>query len=139
MIKTKLIDIPIYDQKLMLVDCDNIKELHSLFKETSYNSESNYKTDTDIFARAIGSSVKIKKNYYNCIYVVLNRNHIQPLSIGDLAHEAIHVIQLLYDLIGEEFADVKYTVEHEAYHMGYFMSELCKFMGVKEKIKRKKK
>ena len=43
MIKTKLIDIPIYGQKLMIVSCDDVKSLHKLFKKTNYNAKEDYK------------------------------------------------------------------------------------------------
>jgi hypothetical protein len=135
MIKTKLIDIPIYNQKLMLVDCNSPKELRKLFKGTGYDARNEKKKEHDIYADTISSSIKVKGEYFFCIYVVLNsRNSLSGIDVGTLAHECTHVMQFIYKLIGESFSDGE-ILEHDAYFMGYLVNELCKFMNVKTKIK----
>lgn len=141
MIKKKLIDIPIYDQKLMLVDCDNAKQLRKLFKSTNYYADAKeaFKEDSDIYADTIKSSIKVKGKSLNCIYIVLNtKNNFSEIPISTLGHEAIHVMQFLYRIIGESFCNGA-NLEHDAYLLEYLLKAQLNFLGIKDKIKPKKK
>lgn len=134
MLRTKLKKVPIYDKLVMLVECDNIKELKTIFEGSKFDFDKTYKEDSDIHAHTISGTIKHKGTEgWHCIYLVLNRNHEDKdikITFGTIAHECMHIMHFLYDSKSMAFETVL-TQEHDAYLMGYLVNMVCKFLDIK--------
>jgi len=135
MIKTKLFNIPIYNQKVMLVNCDSVVELKEVFKGTDFDFSATYKENSDIYAHTIDGFVEHKECTHHCIYVVFNSKHEKcTLRTKTIAHECIHIINFMYRLKCTKFGDSELD-EQDAYLMGYLFHKISKFFKLPTIIK----
>ena len=135
MIKKKLFNIPIYNTKMMLVDCDNVEELKEVFRGTEFDFDNVFKKNEDIYAHTINGYVEHKECTHHCIYVIYNTNHDKcTLRTKTLAHECIHVMHFLYSLKGHTFGNVDLQ-EQDAYLMGYLYQKTSKFFKLSTIVK----
>lgn len=127
--KIKKINIPIYDFPLMFIETENVNDLYKLHESFKGFFDAN----SQLFASTVNGSIKVKETDLKCIYIILNRKgSFKNLNIGTLAHEAQHVVDYVFEIIGQSLDD---SEEPRAYLLEWVMNELCKFVGLDIEIK----
>ena len=126
--KTK---IPIYKTRLILIESDNYENVVNYFKRRDLK----FHVGTErIYAHTALHKLRENKLDYGCIYLVLNRNNGTNLTYGAIAHEAKHMADIIFERTNATY----YDDEPHAYLVEYFVKEICEFLKIDFKIKRKK-
>lgn len=90
MIYKKIVDIPLYNGKLMILLVDNLEDIQ---KHTEIPERLQYGWEDP--KRIYAHHVFGQRKGHECYHIILNPNHDVKLTPGAISHECLHFVTLL--------------------------------------------
>lgn len=122
MSRKKLIKLPIFPGKLMIIDTDSIEYLK---EHTDLTRELMNGFLDSIYAHSITGGLEGRI----CYYIVFNtKNTHKKVTHGTIAHECLHITHYMFDIMGYE-SDQE-NDEFQAYLLDYLVEEVHKVLKI---------
>ncbi len=127
--RIKKIIVPIYHTRVVFIESSDFDEVVKYFKKIDYDFTS---ISNEIFAHVVDDHIVVKGEKYACLYLIIDPKYkFSDMEYSVIGHESVHLASAIFRRKGAKAHDD----EPFAYLVEYFISEICKFLKIKDKIK----
>ena len=120
--------VPIYHTRIVFIESSDYKEVVKYFKKIDYDFTC---LTNEIFAHVVDYHAVVKGEKYACMYLIIDPKYkFSSMEYSVIGHESVHLASAIFRRKGSK----GYDDEPYAYLVEYFISEICKFLNIKDAI-----